>query len=62
MNQTKETTQINNIINLPSTKTEYSRYIIFESIPGVHPTSFSEAEDVLQNRKDGTKATGGQSF
>jgi hypothetical protein len=28
----------------------------------VHPTSFSEAEKVLQNRKDRTKATGGRSF
>jgi hypothetical protein len=62
MNQTEETTQINNTINLLSTKTEYSRYIIFEPIHGVHPTRFSEAEDALQDRKDRTKATGGRSF
>jgi hypothetical protein len=59
VNQTEETTQINNTINLLSTKTEYSRYIIFEPIPGVHPTRFSEAEDALQDTKDRTKATGG---
>jgi hypothetical protein len=52
MNQTEETMQINNTINLLSKKTEYSRYIIFEPIHGVHPTRFSEAEDALQDRKD----------
>jgi hypothetical protein len=62
VNQTEETTQINNTINLLSTKTEYSRYIIFEPIPGVHPTRFSVAEDALQDTKDNTKATGGQVF
>jgi hypothetical protein len=45
-----------------STKTEYSWYIIFEPILGVHPTRFSVAEDALQDIKDNTKATGGWSF
>ena len=49
MNQTKEIMQINNTINLLSTKTEYSRYIIFEPIPNVHPTRFSMVEDALKD-------------
>jgi hypothetical protein len=61
MNQTEQKTQINNTINFLSTKTKYSRYIIFEPIPGVHPTRFSEAEDGLQDRKHRTKATGRRS-
>ena len=62
MNQTEETTQINNTINLLSTKTEYSRYIIFEPIPSMHPRRFSVAEDALQDTNDNTKATGGHIF
>ena len=60
MNQTEQTTQINNTINLLSTKIEYSTCIIFEPIPSVHPTSFSKAKDSLQDTKHGTKAIGGQ--
>ena len=59
VNKTKQTMQINNTINLLSTKTEYSTCIIFELIPGMHPTIFSEAEHPLQETKHDTKETSG---